>query len=96
MRPLVSVSMRRLYEVWGAKMTNKTEIGHCRDCMFWHPYHEGNLSGTIGACLVINKEHLFPVNTKDADEGWPVEITFSGVDTFPNFGCIHWKEKEAA
>lgn len=69
-------------------MTNKTEIGNCRDCRWWGTKYESWPSGEPIKTCGKNVDHaksmmmMKPIGHLD------------GIMTGPDFGCIHWKEKE--
>lgn len=63
-------------------MTTKTEIGQCKDCKWW----EAGRRDEFGRCHKLLKKYGF-------HNQWPKDPV-KCLETEPDFGCIHWEEKD--
>ena len=61
----------------------KTEIGRCRDCQYW------KLINKMGDCVKTINGWIEGVGSTSDDGNWD-----GGIITGPDFGCVHWEEKE--
>ena len=70
-------------------------MNRCHNCLFWQPYHKGDPAHSIGMCTSEKFAKSVTAVIQSYIPGeWPTDGKYDGYETYLDFGCNLWREKE--